>query len=195
MQIFKGFFLDIILRLHRRAIRYDKTAMLTKARRSQNVSIEGELKLGDYSTLEIRGNPSKFLIGNGVSCRRFCSFLIFPNSTCIIHDNVFFNNHCSVNCLDRIEIGENTIFGESVKIYDHNHQYSRGEQLMVERDKFKTAPISIGKNCWIGSNVTILKGVTIGDNVIIGANCLIHKSIKSDSVVMNAGQLVIQSKE
>ncbi len=45
----------------------------------------------------------------------------------IIGDNVFMNNYCSINCLDEIEIGENTLFGEGVKLYDHNHQHTKGK--------------------------------------------------------------------
>ena len=38
---------------------------------------------------------------------------------------------------------------------------------------YSKGPIKIGSDCWIGSNVTILKGVNIGDNVIIGAGSII----------------------
>lgn len=96
------------------------------------------------------------------------------------------NNYCSINCLEKIEIGENTLFGESVKIYDHNHQYSSEK---IEHQ----APIKIGKNCWFGSNVIILKGVTIGDNVILGAGCVIHKDIPSNSIVINKQEQIIRN--
>jgi acetyltransferase-like isoleucine patch superfamily enzyme len=71
-----------------------------------------------------------------------------------------------------------------VKLYDHNHLITtENNQVNIAKDQFKSAPIIIGKNCWIGSNVTILKGVTIGDNVVIGANNLIHKSIPANTIV------------
>lgn len=100
------------------------------------------------------------------------------------------NNGCSVNCLEKIEIGENTLFGEGVKLYDHNHEYSSEK---VERQKFKKAPIKIGKNCWLGSNVVVLKGVTIGDNSIVGANVTVYKDIPAHSVVVNKSESVIKS--
>lgn len=103
-----------------------------------------------------------------------------------IAENVFMNNYCSINCLEKIEIGENTLFGEAVKLYDHNHQYSSEK---VEHQEFTTSPIKIGKNCWLGSNVTVLKGVTIGDNCIIGANVLVHKNVASGSVLKLNQQL------
>ena len=66
--------------------------------------------------------------------------------------------------------------------FDHNHQYSN---YHVEKIAFNYGKISIGKNCWIGANVVILKGVTIGDNVIIGAGAVIHKDIPSNSIVVS----------
>lgn len=145
---------------------------------------------GKYFNLQIQKN-AKVTIGDSIVFREFCNILVNNTAHLIINNGVFFNNYCSINCLDKIEIGSNSIFGEGVKIYDHNHKYT-SEPFKIEKGEFTTAPISIGKNCWVGSNVTILKGVTIGDNVIIGANCLIFKSIPSNSIVKHIESLDIQ---
>lgn len=42
--------------------------------------------------------------------------------------------------------------------------------------------INIGKNCWIGSNVTVLDGVTIGDNCVIAAGAVVNKDIPDNCV-------------
>lgn len=44
------------------------------------------------------------------------------------------------------------------------------------------APISVGKNCFIGFRTTVLAGVTIGDNTIIGACSLVNRDIPSNVV-------------
>lgn len=161
-----------------------------------NVFIHGSLQLGESSEIDVSKVCKEVNIGENVSTKRFCSFLIFPNARLVIQKNVFFNNCCSVNCLGDIEIGENTLFGEGVKIYDHNHlhAYINGN-LTVEKAEFKIGSVKIGKNCWIASNVTILNNVEIGDNVIIGANCLIYKSIPPNSIVKSAMQLIIDNLE
>lgn len=145
-----------------------------------------------YFTFDANAYKFNLTIEELVEMKKYCHILIAQDATLHIKKNVFFNNYCSVNCLDKIEIGENTLFGEGVKLYDHNHKFDNNEKLQVYRSEFTTAPIIIGKDCWIGSNVTILKGVTIGDNVIIGANCLIYKSIPSNSIVKNKQELLIQ---
>ena len=138
-------------------------------------------------------NSSKITIKKGVNTRKHCNFLVWNNAELIISENVFFNNYCSINCLEKIEIGENTLFGEAVKLYDHNHKISKKEEIAISKDQFTTAPIKIGKNCWIASNVVILKGVTIGDNVVVGAGCIIHKSIPSNTIVKNNQPLNLES--
>lgn len=56
-----------------------------------------------------------------------------------IGDDVFFNNYCSLNAIDSISIGDGTVFGENVKVYDHNHCYkiliclSRSRALLLLR--------------------------------------------------------------
>ncbi len=150
---------------------------------SPHFQIAADLRIGKYRRLNLSVHDSKILIEEKVVFREFCNILVYPKAHLIIRSNVFFNNYCSINCLEKIEIGENTLFGECVKLYDHDHLYSREPKIKVHSDKFTTAPIYIGKDCWIGSNVTILKDVTIGDNVIIGANNLIRKSVPPNTVV------------
>ena len=147
--------------------------------KNENSRIGSAFKLGNFSNLSIDPSAS-FIIGNHVNLKNYCNFVLSKNAKIILEDNVFMNNYCSVNALEKIEIGENTLFGENVKLYDHNHEYSNEK---VGHQKFKTAPIKIGKDCWLGSNVTVLKGVTIGNNCIIGANVLVYKDVPENSIV------------
>jgi len=149
-----------------------------------NVSISQGLKIEEYFALNLPHSNYTIQFGENVHFKKYCHLLVFNNGQLYIGNGIFFNNYCSINCLDKIEIGDNTMFGEGVKIYDHNHAHSYIDgKLIVDKDSFKTAPVIIGANCWIGSNVTILKGVTIGDNVIIGANNLIYQSVSANTIV------------
>jgi acetyltransferase-like isoleucine patch superfamily enzyme len=132
-------------------------------------------------------------INNNCRMRNNFNITIGNNGRLNIGTNCFFNNNCSINCLGEIEIGDNNQFGEVVLFYDHNHVYANKEQLVAEQG-YNIGKIKIGSNCWIGSNVVILKNVVIGDNVIIGAGCIIHKSIPSNSVVINHQNLMVSEK-
>ena len=170
-----------------------RKAEMKKIRNRPNTMMPADFVLGEGSGFHLVGAYSNLHIGAGVSFRKYCNIMLFPGASMTLGKNVFFNNYCSLNCLDKIEIGENTLFGEGIRIYDHNHGYTFDPEsgLEVKSEDFSTAPVRIGKNCWIGSNVTILKGVEIGDNVIVGANCLVYRSIPANSIVKHTENLVI----
>lgn len=130
----------------------------------------------------IYGKKIKF--GKNVTFRKGFSLMISKNGKVIIEDGCFFNNYCSINAMNEIYIGSNSIFGENVKIYDHNHVFKYFGKL-VKNQGYKVDKINIGKNCWIGSNVCILKGAQIGDNSIIGANEVVKKYIAADNIYIN----------
>ena len=145
---------------------------------------------GTWNVFQI-DDRAHFIVGTNVICRNFENFHVSSGKV-ILHGGVFINNSCSFNCLERIEIGAGTMIGEGVRFYDHDHIYTTET---IEKWQWTTAPIRVGRDCWIGSNVTILKGVTIGDNTIIGAGCLIRNDIPSNSVVYNDGNLCVKRRD
>lgn len=145
---------------------------------------------GTWNVFQIDATAN-FVVGDNVICRNFENFHVSSGKV-ILHDGVFINNSCSFNCMERIEIGSGTMMGEGVRFYDHDHIYTAEK---IEKWQWTTAPIRVGRDCWIGSNVTILKGVTIGDNTIIGAGCLIRNDIPSNSVVYNDGNLCVKRRD
>ena len=145
---------------------------------------------GTWNVFQIDDKAS-FIVGPNVICRNFENFRV-PSGKLILHDGVFINNSCSFNCMERIEIGAGAMMGEGVRFYDHDHVYTAEK---IEKWQWTTAPIRVGRDCWIGSNVTILKGVTIGDNTIIGAGCLVRNDIPANSVVYNDGNLCVKRRD
>jgi len=145
--------------------------------------------LGRYSAVHIApgAKKAKLRIGKTTRFRKFCTITLDAEGELVIGSNTFFNNSCSINCLGVIRIGDNTLFGEGVKIYDHNHTFNKRD-LLVEKQGFSIGSIMIGNNCWIGSNAIILNNVQIGDNAVIGAGCIITKSVAANTIVRPVAQ-------
>lgn len=137
---------------------------------------------------------NRIIFGKKVTFRKGLSILIENEGKIIIGDGVFFNNYCSLNSLKEIKIGDNSIFGENVKIYDHNHVFKYKDKL-IKSEGFKSDKILIGNNCWIGSNVIILKSVSIGDNSVISAGEIVRKSVPSNSILKNGVITNIEYRE
>lgn len=125
---------------------------------------------------------NKLRFGKNVTFRRRFHVLIEKSGMIEVGKGTFFNNDCSLNCLEFIQIGEDCLFGENVKIYDHNHRFRTDNQKIKEQG-YATASITIGNNCWIGSNVVILKGTRIGNNCVIGAGTVLDTVVEDNTII------------
>lgn len=121
-------------------------------------------------------------MGGGTTCRRYFNVYIDSNAKIYIGKNCFFNHGCSLTALEEIRIGDGCLFGENVKIYDHNHRFSNPD-IPIKEQGYTKGKVTIGSHCWICSNVTILKGVTIGDNCVIGAGCVVKKDVPQGTIL------------
>lgn len=124
---------------------------------------------------------SRLKVGRGTTWRKSFLVTIMERGNIVIGQNCFFNNYCSINSRSSIKIGDNTIFGENVKIYDHNHRFNK--KSAIKEQGYSIGEISIGSNCWIASNVTILKGAIIEDNCVIGANVVVNGRVPEGTIM------------
>ena len=120
--------------------------------------------------------------GAGTTFRSGFHLMIEGQGQVRIGDHCFFNHDCSINCLDQVEIGAGTIFGEGVRIYDHNHRFSDAT-TPIKGQGYVTSPVRIGSHCWIGSNVVILRRARIGDHCVIGAGCVVNGIVADNTIV------------
>lgn len=130
-------------------------------------------------------------IGKKTTWRKGLSIMISDKGTVDIGESCFFNNYCSINANEKINIGAGTIVGENVKIYDHNHKF-RKKDVSIKEQGYSTEAVSIGKNCWIGSNVVILKGALIEDNCVIGAGNVIDCKVPHHTIIKRKDSLVFE---
>lgn len=128
----------------------------------------------------ISGN--RIVIGSNFCRRKNVDIHISDNGRIKIGDNVFFNKYCTVASKEKIEIGDNSIFGEAVKVYDSNHRFSDSTVAIGEQGYNKSS-VYIGSDCWIGSDCVILKGVKIGNHSIIGAGCIIDFDVPDWTII------------
>ena len=135
---------------------------------------------------------SRLIIGKSCRSRGFLNIYLNRNAQMKLGSGVFCNNGCSFNSVQKIEIGDDVIFGENVKIYDHNHVFNKSGK--IKEQGFSVSPVKIGENTWIGSNVTILKGVTIGKNCVIGANILINFNVDDNTIVKYVNGSIVKEK-
>lgn len=163
---------------------YYITIICFKLRHRKNCDISWKSRIIKFST---HVDCSGYLcIKEGANCRNNLSIVVQGGSL-IIGEKCFFNNNCSIICLEKIEIGANSTFGPNVVIVDHDHNYKKSNG-----EKFIKSEIKIGKNVWIGSNVVILRGVTIGDNSVVAAGSIVNKDIPNNTLFYQKRESIIQ---
>lgn len=113
------------------------------------------------------------------------------DSRVMIGDECFFNNDCSIVANNLVDIGRGCLFGEGVKIYDHNHRFNN-KDIPLKKQGYSDGEVHIGRHCWIGSGVIILKGADISDNCVVGAGCVITGHIEEGSLVKQNNELVVE---
>lgn len=162
--------------------KYSKLNDMKLFHQNPKSNIHKSFKLGVNNYLDI-SKDAEFQISEGVTINESNNITLKKGGKLIIGKDTYITR-ATIACLDKVEIGENCILGEGLKIFDHNHQYTK-EPFSVSKTEFNTAPIKIGSNVWTGANCIILKGVTIGDNVILGAGCVVYKDVPDNTILIN----------
>ena len=118
---------------------------------------------------------------------------VYGNGKIIFGEWSKIGENSKICCVNRVEIGKDTAIAEGVTIIDNNthptHPDDRRYMRRTPHGSYErknihsaNAPIIIGENVWIGSNVRICKGVTIGDNAIIAACSVVTKSVPANAI-------------
>ncbi|MFE3847466.1 acyltransferase [Flavobacterium sp. LB3P45] len=100
----------------------------------------------------------------------------------VIGNNVGIGEFAYLGGAGGLEIGDECIVGQYLSCHPENHNYEVLE-IAIRHQGVSRKGIIIGKNCWIGSKVTILDGVTIGNGCIIAAGCVVTKSFAKNSII------------
>lgn len=112
------------------------------------------------------------------------SFRVFPpfytdfGKNITVGKNVFINACCHFQDHGGVSLGNGCQIGHNVVFATLNHGLAP-----EDRQTTYPAPITLGKNVWVGSNSTILQGVTIGDNAVIAAGAVVTKDVPENTIV------------
>lgn len=178
MKVMKPYFLVI-----QNTIKFAFKKLHTRSFNVQGVQLFGR------NTKLLMGKKSKVFFGEKIVSDGRMVMIVDNSGMLSIGSHVYFNEDAMISCKGQIEIGSRCKFGPNVKIFDNNHNF---DAVKGVSDQYKAGEISIGENCWIGTNVVILKGARIGKNCVIGAGCVVSGEIPEKSIVTQGRDLVIQ---
>lgn len=135
----------------------------------------------DTSTRISKSTGAVLKIGKKFRARHNVEINIRDKAIIEIGNDVFLNSCCIITAREKIVIGDNTIFGPNVVVYDNDHMICDGKIL---DNKFETEPIIIGSDVWIGAGAILLKGTVIEDNCVIAAGSVVKGKVERNTMMI-----------
>lgn len=127
--------------------------------------------------------------------------IIFPGVHFFAHESITVGYGVQINynaLIDAssgsITIGNNVLIGPNCVLRAANHVFTDTTKP-IKAQGYSGGPITIGDDCWLGSNVVVLKNVTIGKGSIIGAGAVVNRDIPPFSIAVGVPARVVGSRE
>ena len=161
-------------------------------------------RFGPHSRVGLSDGAKKENVILENACWPLGNISVQANGVVIMHEYSKIGEGDRILCVNRVEIGAYTAIADNVTISDNNNhpiqpEYRKQMRLSDYYSDMRSwkhsanAPIIIGENCWIGSNVRICKGVIIGDNSVVAACSVVTKDVPANCIVAGNPAKVVKS--
>jgi acetyltransferase-like isoleucine patch superfamily enzyme len=139
-----------------------------------------------------RRGYGRLVLGRWVHIGNDCA-LRCHEGTLTLGDKSVLARDISINCYLDVEIGDSALIADGVYISDFDHKFADLTAPIKDQGIAKSR-VRIGRDVWIGTKVTVVRGVTIGDGSVIGANAVVTRDVPSFSVAVGAPARVIKDR-
>jgi len=90
---------------------------------------------------------------------------------------VFIGPYAVISANEPVMVGDDTIIGPGFILMTGNHSFRVPGAWYRSLHTGEQAPVTIGRNVWMGARVTILAGVTVGDGAVIAAGAVVNHDV------------------
>jgi acetyltransferase-like isoleucine patch superfamily enzyme len=151
-----------------------------------------EMGRGGYckGRVDVERNGGKISLGRRVELGKYVLLQTAPGGELVVGNDVQINrfNILSAGC--KIEIGDHCVFAPGVRILDSEHSF-KSRDILIKNALGTSAPVAIGKGCWLGYSVSVLKGVQIGEGAVIGAHSVVKEDVPDFAIAAGAPARVV----
>ena len=153
----------------------------------RRIHLGNRVFIGQYSYLD--ANQSFVRLGNDVHLARFCT-LRGGERGITVHDNVGINKFTYLDGNGGLEIGSDTLLSPGVQCLSGNHIFDDPD-VPIKYQGTAYGKVTIGEDCWLGTNAILLPGVTIGRGAVIGAGAVVTKDIPDYGIALGVPAKVV----
>jgi acetyltransferase-like isoleucine patch superfamily enzyme len=121
---------------------------------------------------------------------------VFPNVTMhypfniTIGTEVFINRGVNITAPAPVTLGDHCLIGPYAVLNSGNHRFADGKRRIRDQGH-DLAPITVGRDAWLGAHVTVLAGARIGEGAVVGAGAVVTRDIPDHSVAVGVPARVI----
>lgn len=145
-------------------------------------------------------NPKAISIGHHTTLSDDWCLADLDPSTPVTKPKIRIGSYCTIlhefqcNAAVSVEMEDYVLVGPRVFITDSDHVVGRGEERTTLCRGFRSAPVVIEHDCWLGVNAVVLKGVRIGHHSIIGANAVVTRDVPPHTTVIGIPARPVEKK-
>ena len=160
---------------------------ITLARLNSAISVGPRVFL-DQGVVLRATDGGRITLGRNVSIGRFAR-IIARGGNIEIGDDVLVSEGCVIAAMAGVRIGADTQIAEYVTTRDQDHNLA---PRPIRTSGFTSAPVTIGRDVWLGAKASVLRGATIGDGAVIGAHAVVRGDIPAFSLAVGVPARVVR---
>jgi acetyltransferase-like isoleucine patch superfamily enzyme len=147
----------------------------------------------------ILNGPANISIDDYTWIEPYCNFQAMLGEI-KIGKRVHIGSYVNIGTRDPVVIEDYVAIGASTKIYSNSQTIIKGKRMsgsmIPENEKaYKSAPIILRKDSFVGVNCAILPGVELGVGAVAGANSVITSSVTPWSIVSGIPAKKLMNRE
>ncbi len=139
------------------------------------------------------GKSRPIILHDGVHLMRGVVLSTGHSGRIELHDNVYVGEYGVLTSNAAITIGRDSLIAPHADLVDFNHATADLDRPVFAQP-VDAAPITIGRDVWLGARVTVLRGVTIGDQAVVGAGAVVTRDLPPRSVALGVPARVLRQR-
>lgn len=116
-----------------------------------------------------------------------------PDAELVIGAGTEVLSETRLDCTGGIQVGERSHIGRRSAIYTHRHRLDQRDIPALEAP-IEPAPVTIGDDVMLYSEVVILPGVTIGDGAVVAVRAVVSDDVPPYAIVAGMPARIIRER-
>jgi len=164
-------------------------------RHPSKICIGDNVVIDDHCVLDAKGDSNQGIrIGNDVFLGRN-NIVYCKNGDITLEDKVNIGANSIIYSKNAVTIGADTMIAAYAHVMSGGQYNYRSKRTFYDQSSHSLGPTTIGKSCWLGSQVVVQDGISVGDGAVLGSGAVVVKDIPSNVIAVGVPAKVLSAIE